>query len=299
MKETARRKVRRLAFRAIYAASYAARRMDVNVTFARLSLVLIPLCGGALRAPAQERLIPAYRLRLLGVYDERSGDPIEGVKVSDMTSGASSLTSTTGTVTLVFLPDGSSLVRIQKLGYEPQTLPVAISPADTEPLTLIMRPLVLQGATQLPTVVTTGVAPYISPALRGFQEREKSGMGYFIDEATLRKNDAHQLADVIRSHTAGANIGNGSHGASLLLQSPRCMGSGGPPQVYLDGVPLASDPPPPTSRQRNGITPFDLLQFSVSQLAAVEWYPGGSETPTEFNATSLRCGVLLLWTRER
>jgi len=63
-------------------------------------------------------------------------------------------------VTLVFLPEGGTLVQLRKVGYQPNTLFVAISPSDTLPITTTLTPV----ATTLPTVVTRDSAPhYISP----------------------------------------------------------------------------------------------------------------------------------------
>ncbi|HEY4217299.1 MAG TPA: hypothetical protein VGM67_09175 [Gemmatimonadaceae bacterium] len=55
----------------------------------------------------------------------------------------------------------------------------------------------------------------------------------------------------------------------------------------------------PSSRSNNAAQPFDLSQFDVGELGAIEWYPDNSRAPVEFAHTSTRCGALLLWTRER
>ena len=181
----------------------------------------------------------AYRGRLLGVYDAENGNPVEGVRVSDVLSGTSAMTTATGTVSLVFMPDGGGLVRLQRIGYQTQTTFVSITPRDTTPVTLTM-----QRVTQLPTVVTTDSAPhYVSPALRGFLERSKREAGYFLDEAVLRKNENRSLANVMRARMPGAQFHEGNNGSVFLLKSPRCI-EGGPPQVYLDGVPISPDSVP-------------------------------------------------------
>lgn len=82
--------------------------------------------------------LPAYRYRLLGVFDRDSGEPIEGAEVTDMTSGTHARTSETGTVSLVFLPEGGSPVRIAKTGYDDLELAVEISASSTVPITLLM-----------------------------------------------------------------------------------------------------------------------------------------------------------------
>ncbi len=88
----------------------------------------------------------AYRYRFLGVYDAATGQPVEGVEVSDALHGAKALTTKTGTVSLMFLPEGGSLVRVAKTGYETQTLTVPISPADTSPVTVILTHAAAQQA---------------------------------------------------------------------------------------------------------------------------------------------------------
>lgn len=82
--------------------------------------------------------LPSYRHRLLGLYDQRTGDPIAGAAVVDSATGTTALTTATGTVSLVFLPEGTSTLRIQKPGYEPLHLDIRISPSDTTPLTLTL-----------------------------------------------------------------------------------------------------------------------------------------------------------------
>ena len=93
----------------------------------------------ALTTPAPSATdLPAYRFRLLGVFDRESGEPIEGAEVTDMTSGTHARTTETGTVSLVFLPEGGSPVRITKPGYDELTIAVEISSSSTVPLTLLM-----------------------------------------------------------------------------------------------------------------------------------------------------------------
>lgn len=94
-----------------------------------------------IRGDTLARPIPpmaAYRYRLLGVYDESTGDPIAEAAVVDTLSGTAARTTPTGTVSLVFLPDGISTIRIEKPGYAALLLDVKISPTDTVPLTLTL-----------------------------------------------------------------------------------------------------------------------------------------------------------------
>ena len=244
------------------------------------------------------RASTAYCYRILGVFDEQTGDPIEGVEVSDVLNGNKSLTTKTGTVSLFFLPDGGSLVRLRKLGHEVQTFLVAISPTDTTPITAT-----LTRATQLATVVVKDSAPkYIAPGLRGFEERRAKGIGQFIDEAEMRKNDEKTLAELLVARMPGMTRVAGRSGATYIAsarkscsgpalgsncRAPNCFVS-----VYVDGVRTYD-------ASMNATQIPDFGRLNPRDYAAAEFYAGGASVPVEYNATNSGCGVLLLWTRER
>lgn len=94
--------------------------------------------GSATDAAAPTAPIAAYRRRLVGVFDDSTGDPVADVTVIDVATGTRSVTTTTGTLSLWFLPEGVSTLRIEKAGYATQTLDVSISPRDTLPITLVL-----------------------------------------------------------------------------------------------------------------------------------------------------------------
>lgn len=237
--------------------------------------------------------------RLAGVFDEDTGAPLEGVRITELLSGTFATTTSTGTVALTFLRDGGSMVRLQKLGYQMQTLFVAVSPADTAPLTILFKRV-----TELPAVVTRDSAPaFRSPALRGFDERrhDRAG-GYFLGEAELRAKDNSTVANVVRA-LPGMKVLDG-RGASWLLPTARCNDGthAGPPAVYLDGVawtPPARADTPHVGRKDDEGAAFDLNEFQVYNLAAIEYYPDNTVLPAGLTHSATRCGAIFLWTRER
>ena len=261
--------------------------MNVARRSAARFIVAAYLLAAAIRAtPAQAPQL-SYRNRLLGVFDAQSGLPIEGVEVGDMLSKASALTTSTGTVALSFLPEGETLVRIRKVGYQPVTIPVAISPVDTAPLTILMK----AGAQTLPTVVTNDSAPrHVSPALNAFDERRHTNVGgYFVAEDILRKNDTKRMTSIVRT-LPGLNVTCASYGQragqcwAASTRVARICGGGCLVQFYIDGIMVDDD---------------DLEKLRVDQFAGVDYSPGGASVPPQYNKTGSHCGTLLLWTRER
>lgn len=248
--------------------------------------------------------VPRPPLRILGIFDETNGEPVAGVEITELATGNSVMTSTTGAANLALIIPKGGDIRLRKIGFAEQTMTVSMSPSDTVPITVLMKRVA-----ELPAVVTKDASPkYLSPSLRSFEERRKNhSSGYFIDEATLRKEANRPLGNVLMSHAPGSIVKQVSS-ASFLLKSPRCSG-GGQPDVYVDGVPLAHledprwRPTQPRSRTVPMVDaseyPFDLNQFSINDLAGVEYYPDNATMPVQFSRTASGCGALFLWTRER
>jgi hypothetical protein len=256
---------------------------------ARTLMRRTPLVLGAMLAIVSAQTIlaqdlPSYRRRLLGVYDAQTGDAIEGAEVSDALANVTALTTATGTVSLVFLPEGATLVRIKKVGYNPQNMMVSISPVDTVPLTVLLT----RAAQQLPAVVTRDSnGKYLTPVLREFEERRRNPAikGQFVTEAELRKNDISNLANIARRF-AGAKVQMTRFGYQLV--TTRMMsggGSGCPATIYINGL------------IQNGAV--DLEKLMAMDFGGIEFYSSPSQTPAQYNKNNGGCGVLLLWYRER
>lgn len=241
--------------------------------------------GASGQAPPQATVSPAVRFtgRVVGVYDDLTGKPIDSVEVRDMVGGSSAFTTSTGTVALSFVADSGSLIRLRKIGYRALVQFVTNLPSDA-PLTVTLEP----AATALPKVVTIDSAPkYISPALQAFEERRRRGQGSFIPEAFIRQNDHRTLGNLIMARIAGVNVVQDVKVGLRRADVIRSMRGGCSIDVYLDGLPMST-----------GKNVADLKEFLPSTLAAIE-YHSVATVPMEFSRPGAGCGVLLLWSRER
>jgi hypothetical protein len=245
-----------------------------------------------------------WRGRLVGIFDERSGEPIAGAEVMNLLNGLSAVTTETGTLSLFFVDTAGTMIRVRKLGYESLTRVVTNATTDG-PLTPTLKPV-----TTLPTVTTTAkenadaVVHYASPLLRGFEERRHSGIGHFIAEEEMRKTPGRPLSTVIMSRLQGlmpvdiSGRGRSSPGTYFAAQRGSTSGGNlrsgvGKPclvTTYVDGVLLWS--------MNSGGTPPDLSRMLTDDYAGAEYY-STSEIPAQFNITDTGCGTLLIWTRER
>jgi hypothetical protein len=132
-------------------------------------------------------------VRVLGVFDEQTGEVIEGADVTDAATGITARTTVTGTVALIFADTNGTLIRIKKVGYQPVSMLIGTALRDTSPITAT----ILRAGVNLPTVITIGnrviklgSADTNSTLLRnGFYERREisaAPRSAFIDGSKLR-----------------------------------------------------------------------------------------------------------------
>jgi hypothetical protein len=268
----------------------------------------LPLCGVLVAAEAFAQANSGAASTLASrVLDKTTGAPVAGAEVDMSPDGGHLLTDSTGGFRAVGLATGVYTVRIRRVGYQQFSDLVSVGPeAETRHDFRLTRLVTLDTVQTRAKGVT-----YISPALRGFEERRAAGHGYFIAEAELRKADNRTLANVLMRLPG---IMTRSHRSADYVASRRSAGGGpagglssggGQPRadpndprsprgcwvaVYLDGVAVYLGPPAPAP---------DLGRTLVRELAGVEFYAGSATLPAQFSAIKTSdCGVLLLWTRE-
>lgn len=251
----------------------------------RMVSSVIVVASAVLSAVATAQPAASYRHRALGVFDRATGDPIEGAGVIDVATGTIAQTSATGTVDLVFLPDGGALIRVRKLGYHPIEQFVRISPADTTPVTLLL----VSETIVLPAVVAHDTATrYVGAAMKEFESRRLTGRGQFITEDFLRKHPTRSMPDVIRSFS-GLQVMCTRAGfyscEAVASRSPRRAVTGECRfAVFIDGVSMRDT---------------DISKLVVADFAGIEAYTAGQQIPVRFNRNGNPCGALLFWSRER
>ena len=81
---------------------------------------------------------PSLPLRIFGVLDVDTGEPVADVRVVDLATCTFARTTKTGTVSLSFMTAGNWRLSIEKAGYDSLTMPVAISPRDSNPVTVVL-----------------------------------------------------------------------------------------------------------------------------------------------------------------
>lgn len=240
-------------------------------------------------------------IKIIGVFNARSGEPVAGVAVRDVLSGESVVTTVTGTARLDFLAyrGGAAIVQLQKAGFEVKQ--ILVSRADTSSVTELLEP-----ATALAPVVTTEKYVITRDAgLRdGFSVRCTSKSVTCFDAREIEKHPLANVADLL-IRAEGVTLGGcgGGRGKWMANRNELCNTVAMKPTTippafcyptfFIDGFEWDSSMGSPIDsvpgRPANGV-------FTPSNIAAIEVYPPEKPRPLRFNGSSV-CGAVVIWTK--
>jgi len=222
--------------------------------------------------------------RVLGVFDQTTGDPIVGAEVTDLLTGDHALTTPTGTVSLWFLRAKGTMVEVRKIGYEPWK--AVVDPNDSIPMTVL-----LQRVAKLPTVHSTAKLNIAADegVRGGFDRRCDAPNVSCVREDVIDSHPANTLGDLLvraPGIVPGRELRMHSNGTGLCR-----------PTYYIDGfkwtVPGSPIDQPGDVPGGSGRYP---PPFNVSNVEMVEVYPPYAQRPLRF-AGDASCGVIAIWTK--
>jgi hypothetical protein len=245
---------------------------------ASVALVLL-LCVSASPTRA-DSLTRAGATIVVSVASNTYG-PLENVQVRVQAARLSARTDWMGEVKLGPLPQGTHRVEVRLLGYMPASADIQVG-NDTVAVFFVLEPIHVV----LDTLRT--VARMVSPNMAGYERRKAMGIGRFLDDTLLDRQQLKNLPIALSMLLPGLQAVTTDVPGKYVLLSKRSSGRMTPSpclvDVYVEGA------------RFNG----DLQDFGPSDLAGIEFYSIAS-APVEYrrpsSGTEPACQVLLLWLR--
>jgi hypothetical protein len=229
--------------------------------------------------------------------------PLPGADVAIETLGLRAQASADGAFRLGGIGVGTYMVLVRALGYQPLTVRMRFSPGDSleRDFLLVRSPVTIAGVN-----VTAKGDTIRNAKMMVFEARRSAGTGHFLTQSMLDSMAQRRLGDIIASRVSGAYVVNRSSSAWVAARrgrqsltrrqgiQPADIARGADTSacyaaVYLDGTLVYGG--------NSGESLFDVNSLQTSEVAGVEYYAGAAQVPTELNATSNTCGVLVIWTR--
>jgi len=199
-----------------------------------------------------------------------------GSRVELMGTDIVATTNEKGEFTMRNLPSGSKVLLARHLGFGAETVPVDLSSRQQKRVTIKLPKFV---AVMDPVLVIARNSAALDKV--GFNQRKKSGFGYYIGPDRLQNMHANFLTDILRQ-VPGLRASYGPEGE--VISSSRGFGSGCV-QYWVDDMPWQS------------LSPGDINHFVTgSEIVAVEVYQDLS-TPARYMRAGGSCTTIVLWTR--
>lgn len=231
--------------------------------------------------------------RTTGVIDGAVADtmlrPVSFAEVTILRTEIKLQTNSQGRFRFNDVPPGQYLLIVRRIGFRPISSIIQVGTRDTLRLSFIMEPAIQS----LDRVVVTEERK--SLRMLEFEQRRQQGWGFFLTGEQIEKRNLPVAADYLRlaPSISLAPTPNASGIPDLVAISKReggsIFGDGAGAcamQIVIDNVPM-----PPRF-------PLELLP-TPKEIAGIEVYDGPATVPPQFNGLDRRCGMVLIWTKDR
>jgi hypothetical protein len=229
--------------------------------------------------------------------------PLAGASAMLDESHRAAVSDSAGRYRITGVPPGDYLLTIRRIGFESVSARITVGVAAEVMADVELKP---SAPAQLEEVRVVADSRR-GGKLAGMEHRRSiNAGGTFITSAELDSAAGRSLPSVLARRLPGARITvYGRTGGALLSsgrgrtserqlppadpadpRSPRACWA----QVYLDGVRIYSV-------KHGGMAVPDLREIRVETLAAVEYYAGEAQTPSEFAGEGAACGTIVFWTK--
>jgi hypothetical protein len=190
------------------------------------------------------------------------------------------LTNEKGEFTMRNLPSGTHVLLARHLGFGAETVPVDLSSRESKQVTIKLPKFV---AVLEPVTVTARRQGSLDKV--GFNQRMKSGLGFYMGPDQIQAMHPNYLTDILRRvpslrivSTPTGDVVTSSRGVTSLTSSP-CV------QYYVDDMPWMS------------ATPGDINNFvNGNEVVGVEVYAGPG-APAQYTRAGQDCTSVVLWTK--
>jgi hypothetical protein len=200
----------------------------------------------------------------------------DGARVEVVGTDIAATTNEKGDFSLRKIPSGSKVLLIRHVGFAEEIVPVDLSSREEKRVTVNLSRFV-----EVMDPVLVKARRTVGLERVGFNQREKSGMGFYIGPERLVGSHPRVLSDILRL-VPGLRVDYGEHGD--IVSTARGAASGCV-QYYLDDQPYVES--------RMG----DVNRFvTASDVRAVEVYQGLA-TPAQFDRPGASCTTIVIWTR--
>ena len=203
-----------------------------------------------------------------------------GSRVELIGTDVVALTNEKGEFSMRNLPSGSHVLLARHIGFGAETVPVDLSAREAKQVTIKLPKYV---AMLDPVVVTARRQAALDKV--GFNQRMKTGMGYYLGPEQLQAMHANYLTDILRrvpslrvSSSPTGDVVTSSRGVTSLSGSG-CV------QYYVDDMPWMS------------ASPGDINDFvNGNEVVGVEVYAGPG-APPQYTRAMQDCTTIVLWTK--